>query len=569
MIADSLVCLALVLGVALGLARPVADRLPLSPAESLVAGVVLSLVGAWWVAWAVFTTGLQLSAYGLLPILAAAGLVAGRRGILRMWADPAARDLVVGQAIVTGWCVGWMALIRVHSGGAWLGDWFEHWERTLYFLRLWPDQAALFIDTYELSARPPLVNILTAAFLAMTRIDYAHYQIVMAALCSLAYLPVGLLTLRFGGPRSPRIAALALMLSPLFLQNATFPWTKLVAVFFILAGLYFFVEARARGPRSAQALLSAFALGGAVVAHYSAGPYVVVIAAAWLCAECGPWRGRPFLGTTAVAVLAGAAVVLPWFAWSFARFGGHSTFLSNSSVTSLDRVHGSHLLKVLLNLRDTVIPPQVRGFKGRLFAQDSPWGTLRDQFFICYQVNLPLALGSVGWAAVLREAFRAARGAPRSEVRFWGASIAGFVLLSIAVYGDREHYGIAHICLQSVVLLGLAFLAARWESLGPRWQALVALGWAVDFVLGIALQFGVESLAIDRWLGPALTPDQIALTYAPVSQANYFQKTEAHLQFVADLLPNGAPWVVALLAALFGFALLRASRGPAPAQPAG
>jgi len=46
MIADTLVCLLLVLGVAFGLSRPIIDRFGLGPAETVVAGAALSLVAA-------------------------------------------------------------------------------------------------------------------------------------------------------------------------------------------------------------------------------------------------------------------------------------------------------------------------------------------------------------------------------------------------------------------------------------------------------------------------------------------------------------------------------------------
>ena len=65
-------------------------------------------------------------------------------------------------------------------------------------------------------------------------------------LCSLAYLPVGLLAWRFGGRHAARVAAAILMVNPLFLQNATYPWTKLPAAFFILSSLYFFLRVRDR-----------------------------------------------------------------------------------------------------------------------------------------------------------------------------------------------------------------------------------------------------------------------------------------------------------------------------------
>ena len=267
MLVDTLACLLLVLGVTIGLSRPIMDRLALGHAESLVAGSALSLLIAWGVAWAVFISGAPLSGYWFVPVLGLAGLAAGLRGLRRLATDPLARDLILGQLLVTAWCVACLSFVRTYSGGAWLGDWLEHWQRAHFFLRDWP-RGQLFFDIYEVPARPPLSNVLTAAFLRVTSVDYAHYQVVMAVLSSLAYLPVGLIAGRFGGRQAARIAAVVLMANPLFMQNATYPWTKLQAAFFILSGLYFFLRLRDQdGPPSTPGVLCALCLGGAVVTH--------------------------------------------------------------------------------------------------------------------------------------------------------------------------------------------------------------------------------------------------------------------------------------------------------------
>ena len=39
---------------------------------------------------------------------------------------------------------------------------------------------------------------------------------------------------------------------------------------------------------------------------------------------------------------------------------------------------------------------------------------------------------------------------------FWTAFISGAILLGVAVHGARDTWGLAHICLQAVVVLGLA-----------------------------------------------------------------------------------------------------------------
>ena len=97
--------------------------------------------------------------------------------------------------------MGWLAFVPVpFSGGAWTGDSYEHsGSAPTIFLRQWPPGRLFIDDLRPFPARPPLANVLTAAFMHITREDYAHYQVISAILCSLAYLPVGLLPARFGG----------------------------------------------------------------------------------------------------------------------------------------------------------------------------------------------------------------------------------------------------------------------------------------------------------------------------------------------------------------------------------
>ncbi|HEY5228964.1 MAG TPA: hypothetical protein VIJ19_10500, partial [Opitutaceae bacterium] len=488
-------------------------------------------------------------------------LVVGRRGVVALLRDPAARDIAAGQLAVTFWCVGWLAFVASYSGGAWTGDFIEHWQRSLFFMRNWTDP--LFIDQYQLPARPPLANVLAAAFMRMTSADYAHFQVVMTILASLAYLPVALLAGRFGGRIAIRVAAVLMMLNPLFIQNATYPWTKLQAAFFILTGFYFFLRVRDAdkdSPRAATAC--ALSLGGAIVTHYSSGPYVVVIAAAWIILGFR-WKWDPqYTHMTFRSAAAGALVLAPWFLWSVVHYGLGGTFLSNTSVSMLQKSPGNPLLIMALNLRDSLIPPQLRGFQGTLFRQSSPWGSLRDQLFLVYQLNPLAALGCVGWLAALVQGARLARSSPRSERGFWLASLAGVVAISFATYGDRDHYGTGHICLQAAVLGGLAFIASQWERLSRPWRTAVACGCVVDFALGIALQFGVEDFAFDRWFTPGRGFAELFGSYAVVTQANLRWKIIAHLSYFADNLTTSPALMLALMAAILWMALVRARSVP-------
>ena len=340
----------------------------------------------------------------------------------------------------------------------------------------------------------------------MTVADYAHFQVIMAILCSLAFLPVGLLAGRFGGRAAARASAAILMLNPLFVQNATYPWTKLQAAFFILTGLYFFLRVRDgdRQPGRA-AVVCALALGGAVLTHYSAGPYVVAFAAAWIATGWRRGWDRAFARMTAARRARGRLRHRP-----LVCLVGRRVRLARHVPLQLQRppldaaAPGNPLVTWRSTCATRLIPPQVRGFRGTLFRQTSPWGALRDQFFLLYQLNPLLALGCVGWIAVVAGGAAGGRGGRRATGFSGHCALCGFVAASFAVVrGPRSLRDRPHICLQSLVLLGLAFLASRWGRLGRGWRWALIAGWAVDFCLGIALQFAVEDFAIDRWLSPA------------------------------------------------------------------
>jgi len=558
MIAATLSCLILVAAI-WGLSRPLIRRLPLDAAEGLLAALMLSLLAAYGIAWAIFTGGAAVGLYRLIPLLGVVGLAFDWRGLRRLWADPAARELILSQALVTAWCVAWLSFIRIHSGGAWTGDATEHWERAALFLRK-PLPPGLILGTYEVSARPPLGNVLTAVLLELLGYDYARYQLAMAVLCSLSFLPLAMLARRFGGTRAIAVAAVAAMLNPLFIQNCTYPWTKLQCAFFVLGGLYFFLRLRDGDIASrTPGVLCGLSLGAALITHYSAGPYVVVLAAAWVILGFRRrWRNG-LVRTTAWAALGGAAVLASWLVWSVATYGADRTFLSNTTVSMARTAQLGPVATYFLNIRDTLIPPQVRGFSGRLFRQASLWGNLRDQFFLVYQVNAVLALGCAGWIVAGREACRAGK-ADLAAARFWGGLVLGVFLLAFTTYGDREHYGLAHIWFHSLVLLGLAFLAARWSALEPPWRRLLVFGWVLDFILGIELQFADQDLALDRWLTPARRLNDVIASYSAVVQENFREKVLGGQPYFADLLKVPEGMVVAFLLALLVLASWRAAR---------
>lgn len=542
-----------------GLAWPVVARLDLAAAEKLVAALFLSLLGLFLFGWAAFVARAPAGLHLLLPALAAGGLLWRRRELAALARDPAVRELVLAQALVTAGCLGWLATVVSYSGGGWAGDWFEHWERARHFLTRGPSDA-VFIDHAGVTARPPLANVVTAVLLSLTRADFAHYQLHSTLLASLAFAPAALWVQRWGGPAAVRVAAVLFLLNPSFIQNATFAWTKLPAAGFVLAATWFFVRAAASSRPAPAALLGGATLAGALLTHYSAGPAALVLAGAWLAwsrarrTEAAWWRAT--LGAAAL----GAALLAIWFGWALAVYGPGGTLLANTSVQAAAPAFSDQLGRIALNLRDTLVPHFLRAVDPALIAQSSPWGVWRDWFFQLYQVNLIFAFGAAGWLVLLAALARAARAAPPACRAGWIAAVAATVLLGVAVHGARDEWGLAHICLQPLVLLGLAALAAHWPTLPRGWRLAAVAGAAVDTLLGLALHFGVQSLALDHWLAPGRTFDAIFAAYNATAYMNVAAKVQHQLAFFADAVAPVRPWIPLWLAAVLGLALWRARR---------
>lgn len=548
-------------GSTLALGLPIARRCRLAAGDALVAAMAIALIAVFLGGWAVYVFALPLAFLWLIPAAAPIAMLLEWRAVLVGWRDVTACEIALGTALVAAACVAWLATVASYSGGGWAADWYEHWERAQFFLQH-GSLDTKFLGRYALTARPPLANVVTGVFLHVTRNDFAHYQLFTTLLASLAFAPAALLAARWGRAGAIRLLVVFVMVSPMFVQNATFAWTKLPAAFFVLTALYFFLRAHDDDAPRAAGSLSAACLAAGILTHYSAAPYAVLLAAAWFVhgwqrrTVAAWWRATARIGVMAAGLLA------TWFGWSLANLGVRGTFLTNSSVTSADAQQGNQLVKVALNLVDTVVPHLLRRLDGSLIAQTSPWGAWRDAFFQCYQINLLLGVGSVAWLVLLRELAAANRIAKRKTRTFWITFITGSVFLGVAAHGQRDHWGLAHICLQPLLILGLAFLAARWHSLGSGWRVALIVGATIDFIAGIALQFSVESFALDRWFGGQRPPAEIFASYNESAVMNLRAKIGHQLTFFSDVL--GAPFFAPALLAigLLALAVVRANREP-------
>jgi hypothetical protein len=550
-----------------GIGWPLASRLLLSKTEQALATVVLSISGLFVVAWSIYVMSLPLRALWVIPVVAVGGLLAGRSHILSFWRDRDSQVIAVSQFLISAWCVALLMLVIDYSGGKWVGDWFGHWQRALFFIERWP-RDMLFNGFDPVPSRPPLANIITGSLLYLSRNDFAHYQFFSTLLSSLSFLPAALLCRRFTRatlkpsdvPAAIAVLAVVFMMTPLVAQNATFAWTKLPAAFSVLSGMYFFLRSQDPDAPKAAGALCGLSLAAGVLTHYSAVPYALILAVGWCWIGWSQRAKRPWQHCTAIAALTAGLFLLLWFGWAAwtYRLG---TLTSNTTVTDQAPSAGAQLGIILLNLRDSLIPHFLGGADFSAFAQTSPWGRWRDWSFQLFQCNFLFMFGSVAWLAVLKIARGQWTLAPAGAVRsFWLFFTLSTVVVGIAVHGGREPGGLAHICLQPLALLGLTWLAASWHTLSRMWRRLLVAGATLDFALGIALQFAIESHALDRWVLPARTWAATAASYSLFAQINARVKPQAGWVFVGDLAQSFQGWTCLGLAIVLLTAVYRVSR---------
>ena len=478
-----------------------------SPMEKLCGSIGASFAMLYLLAGTIYFfsptgTGAQAEMRpGLLMLISAASAALGfaaRRDIARLFYSFRVRHALAGFCFLFVWTLLILGMIRNYSGGGWYGDWLEHFQRSLFFLNHFPISTPI-INWYQLSARPPAMNLVAAFILGQTRDRFEVFQVIFAFLNLLMFLPCCLMVPALAGARRTFVLPLVglFAMNPVVMESVTYTWTKAFTAFYIVLGLWFYLAAWRKNDR--LRMIAAFvALSMGFLSHYSAGPYLVFVTLHYLLRVY--WKRPRRLAELATIASICGLFLATWFAWSIVTFGTHATFSANSSMTAIQyQQHGSNLVKIAANLRDSIVPVVLRN---RFLLDDFSWqglaGNIRDQLFVFYQTNAIFGMGLIGGPVVLwllyeifRRRFR--RGAERA---FWMAMIPFCIVVGIAVVGERDPLGVAHLTLLSLEILGLSLLAATVPLRRTLWILVVA-GCLIDFSGGILLQAHVESLEND------------------------------------------------------------------------
>jgi hypothetical protein len=440
--------------------------------------------------------------------------------------------------------------VRHFSGGLWAGDWLEHYERSTFFL----DHASLnkrFLGYWLLPARPPLMNVVASFFMGQVGRHYYIFQVIFCFLNVSVFLSCCLMGTLFKrkNPNWILLITALFMLNPMFLQNVSFTWTKLCTSFFVIIGLYFYIKFLSDN-KSCNFVLACVNISAGYLVHFSAGPYALFIVLHYLVFvfwKKGAERWREVLVTFFIC----SCLLLSWFGWSIYYFGVEDTFFSNSTY-----MHSAHLnfyqniVKVSQNIFNTFIPHPLRGVSLDAISQPSFLGFIRDNLFFIYQTNLIFTLGSIGGIFLIYILLSSLKnqGSVSIEKNFWMLFIPFNIVVGIAVHGALDKFGLAHICLQTMVMLGLTFISVRiWQC--PNFLKNIALlGLFMDYLLGVWLHFSLQNKIFKIIeVFPGQNVIKIDNPLSRTASNNWYVKEDLGLIFLGDLLDYLSIPVQALL----------------------
>jgi hypothetical protein len=496
---DLAVFIFLVFGAAL-LIAPLWKRF--AAVEAFTAGIGCSLLLIFLTGFFVHITRLPRTLWWLLPVILAASILLRRNTLTPFVQNKELRKLGGVWMIFSAWTVGLLGLVVVYSGSCWCADWLEHYERALFFLHGGEPSQHFYKNLYSLSARPPLANVVTAVFMKLSGDTFADFQITTALLGTLILFPAWLLTKRWA-PRpqgvSPYMTGAVLMLNPMVMQNLTFAWTKLATAFWILSGVYFLLKGLGRGDGRFSRTSGFACFAAAMLTHYSAGPWIIVMVAIYMHNERRHIHTRQFWKETCGHAGLALLILSPWFIWISTQLGVHVAFTQNTTFQgAVTHTFGSQLTTAWLNFRDTIVPMALRSVNAGILEQTSRLGWLRDFFFNFYQLSVTTALGMASLIAMgpLLLSVKSSIRASLRRAAMWLLAIIAVTFIGTAVVTDRDDWGLAHICLQPLVILGLAWIAARLPASPLTIRLLWAFGAIWDLTFGIALHFATQALKV-------------------------------------------------------------------------
>lgn len=479
-------------------------------------------------------------------------------------------SLLIAFALAFLAIVSVQALIPFYSGAYWYGDWWLHYDISLFYLDHGPLDKTWFPDQYSVTARTPLFSLASGFFMSLLGREFWSFQVIASFLNTAFLIPLALLANRLGlGKKAAAALALALAIfSPAIMTSEVYTWPKLCAAFFILSALWYYLALRRQlqGAKMDPRTAALFGVHGA--AAYMIHPigilYVLPAAADFAILSLGLLlRSRQkFIRagwlSLAVLLLAGLAIAAPWYAWAFHTYGVDETIKSSPSLRNMI-VTKSPFEDRLQNAVATLYPLFQQQWYSIWFANSSPLELLKCKETGCYGAfysvtlrfwldTLPGALTLTGTLVLLAAiAGSLYSGSSRNFFRPSEPEFLFLLILPIAavlgflttMYVDEK--GWMSILFLPLILILQCFLARSLAGWHPALRVLAFAGIFAEFIL-------VKGSHIYLLFTERLTEYE---TY------NLPLKADNHLVFAFDYLGGGR--ILFALLALALFAILAAA----------
>jgi hypothetical protein len=547
----------------LGIGVAITSRLRLHPAESLPVTIGLSWLIIFQVRFLAYLLGQPEPADRLLLGASLLGLLVGRRELSRWARNRHARDMLVASAALMAWFIAHQAATVIYVGGFWFGDWFEHYERMLFFVHQKPLDTRFLGGMYILPARPPMQNVCQAHVAGLVSDSFAAFQISSTFFGVLAVLPVFLAMRRLAkGPGvSVWVGAALLSASWPLLSHVTFTWTKAFCAFYVLLGLALY---RRGTPR--RQVLAFVMLGSAVLVHYSAALALIPLLVWHVAVSARPARALP---RALLRGLPGALLLLPWLLVVRIAFPGEFLASTSSARMTVGLTPLGWALRTVHNLLTTTLP---------IYAADrldaiqevlarAPLMGVRDVLFLVVNQSWLGAMQATGLVMLCVAVARLQRDGrlPRAAW-FWLWQLVGTALCLSFSHPAVPDFGLAHIGLLPLILLVPAWIAAAWPTLSLAARRALVAALALQMAMGPLFTTWLNSstplLATTGRLYPGLSPTRTVTTWGQ-ALLNLKLKHEEGIVFIAERIGAGlTPLAIALCIAGAGWVVLlaRASR---------
>lgn len=533
----------------------VVRRLPWSAAEKLAASFVLSVLLIGLATFGIFALNMHDRSYGAVAGLGIFAFIAGWKDLRALWDDAEGRELITAYVCLAGWMFGLVCLIRAFSGGGWGGDWIEQYDRVRFFLHKQP-MDTLFRGE-PLPSRPPLMNLACVPIMMIAAPGFPQYQALTMLFGVGAVFPAYLVAKLVAGSRRIRIAVLVAVLAfnPFVVETVTYPWSKMLSALCVATGAAFYVKGwRAADSWRMRMAVVAFTTG--VLVHYSAAPYAIFVAIHFVINGCLKFTNRAV--ELAVAAIPAFGLLGGWVWWASNAYGYKVAFGSSDTAVHFgQRTIGENLALAVQNILVTIVPHEVRFLDTTPFEDPIPWSHARESAFLTYQTNALFMFGVAG-AIALVYLFLKRRNSVDLELRwFWGLFFTSGLVLGAGAHAYPDTFGLAHLALQPMVLVGLGVVIGTWDSWPPLVNLAFIGGLLVDLFFGIVLHIAFEGrtfgegLAGDDGLFPGglrAVPDAAA--------ANWDEKLGRHFMFFGDAY-SPLKWVVVAALILGAWSLLR------------